>query len=99
MTVEPAVSAAAIERAVEALRAMAYGHRLHILVVLRSGEATPSALAEATEAHATVVSHHLRHLIDAGLVRRRRHSRQVFYSLSSQQTGELLDQILRYAGE
>jgi DNA-binding transcriptional ArsR family regulator len=98
VTVDPGVSAATVERAVRALRAMAYAQRLQILIVLRCGEATPSALADATGAHATVVSHHLRHLVDAGLVRRRRRSRQVFYSLSSEETGDLLDTVLGYAG-
>jgi DNA-binding transcriptional ArsR family regulator len=98
VTVEPAVSAATVERAVQALRAMAYEQRLQILIVLRAGEATPSALAGATGAHATVVSHHLRHLVDAGLVRRRRRSRRVFYSLSREETGNLVDTVLGYAG-
>ena len=100
MTAEPVIETAALERAVLALRGMAYEHRLHILVLLRAaGEATPSALAEAVPAHATAVAHHLRHLVDAGLVRRRRHGRQVYYSLPGEATGRLIDEVLHYVGE
>ena len=99
MSAEPEVGSAALTRAVEALRGMAYEHRLRILVLLRAGEATPSALAEAVPAHGTVVSHHLRHLVHAGLVRRRRSGRQVYYSLPGEATGRLIDEVLHYVGE
>ncbi|MEV6494192.1 metalloregulator ArsR/SmtB family transcription factor, partial [Actinoplanes sp. NPDC051633] len=72
------------------------GHRLHILVLLLQGEATPSALAESIPAHATAVSHHLRHLVDAGLVRRRRDGRRVFYSLPREATGRLVAGVMQY---
>ena len=99
MTAESGVSAAVLIKAVEALRGMAYEHRLHILVLLRAGEATPTELVEAVPAHATVISHHLRHLLHAGLVRRRRRGRQTFYSLRSEATGRLVEEILRYVEE
>ena len=99
MTTGSDVSPAVLGKAVEALRGMAYEHRLHILVRLRAGEATPTELAEAVSAHSTAVSHHLRHLIHAGLVRRRRQGRQVFYSLPSEATGRLVDDVLRYAAD
>ncbi|MBM2614845.1 helix-turn-helix transcriptional regulator [Actinoplanes sp. LDG1-06] len=86
-----------LDRAVEALRGLAYGSRLHIVALLREGEATPSALAEAIEAHQSVVAHHLRYMVDAGLLRRRRQGRQIFYSLADEGTARLIDEILRYA--
>jgi DNA-binding transcriptional ArsR family regulator len=85
-----------LQRAVEALRGMAYEHRLHILMLLRAGEATPSMLSDALSANLTAVAHHLRQLVNAGLVRRRRQGRQVFYSLPDESTGRLIDDVLRY---
>lgn len=99
MTAEPVISPGGLARAVEALRGMAYDHRLHILILLRAGEATPSALTEAVPAHATSVSHHLRHLLHAGLVQRRRRGRQVYYSLPNEAIGRLVDEVLRYVAE
>jgi DNA-binding transcriptional ArsR family regulator len=99
VTAEPGISQATLAKAVEALRGMAYEHRLHILILLRAGAATPTELAESVPAHSTAVSHHLRHLIHAGLVRRRRQGRQVFYFLPDDATGQLIDDILRYAAE
>ena len=99
MTTRAAVNPAVLARAVEALQGMAYEHRLHILVLLRDGEATPTELSEAVAAHASAVSHHLRHLVHAGLVRRRRRGRQVFYSLPGEAIGRLVDEVLRYVAE
>ena len=98
MTAEPPISAATLDRAVQTLRGMAYEHRLHILVLLRAGEASPSAPAERIPAHPTAVAHHLRHLVDAGLIRRRRRGRRVFYSLPGEAAGRLVAEVLRYVG-
>ncbi|BCJ50393.1 hypothetical protein Asp14428_18680 [Actinoplanes sp. NBRC 14428] len=86
-----------LERAVIVLRGMAYGHRLHILVLLRSGELTPAELADAVPADPTALAHHLRFLKDAGLVRRQRRGRHVFYALHDEATGRLVNEVLRYA--
>ena len=96
VSASPVIDLATLVQAVETLRGMAYEHRLHMLVVLRDGEATPSTLAEAIAAPPTAVSHHLRHLLDAGLIRRRRRGRQVFYQLSGDATSRLIDEVLRY---
>ena len=86
-----------LDRAVEVLRGMAYHLRLHILVLLRGGEATPAALCAATAASPTVVSHHLRNLTHAGLIRRRRRGRHVYYSLPGESTDRLVDEIISFA--
>ncbi|MDY7085044.1 MAG: metalloregulator ArsR/SmtB family transcription factor [Actinomycetota bacterium] len=99
MSTEPVISPNALAKAVGALRGMAYEHRLHILILLRAGEATPSALTEAVPAHATAVSHHLRNLIHAGLVQRRRRGRQVFYSLPNESIARLVDEVLTYVAD
>ena len=85
-----------LDRAVEVLRGMAYQIRLHILVLLREGEATPAQLCEATAVHPTVVSHHLRNLAHAGLIRRTRRGRHVYYSLPGEATGKLVDEIVSF---
>ncbi|MEU8659644.1 ArsR/SmtB family transcription factor [Actinoplanes philippinensis] len=99
MTSGPVIHPSDLDRAVEVLRGMAYQHRLHILLVLRAGEATPSGLAEIVRAHPTAISHHLRHLADAGLILRRRRGQRVYYSLPGESTGRLIDGILTFLAE
>ena len=96
MTAAPAIDPADLDRAVEVLRGMAYQHRLHILVVLRAGEATPAALGAVVPAHPTAISHHLRHLADAGLIRRTRRGRHVYYALHGESTGRLIDEVISF---
>ena len=89
---------ATLEHAAEALRAMAYGHRLHLLLhLLRVGEQTPGALAAALELEPTLVAHHLRCLRDARLIRRQRRGRNVFYSLEGPATSQLIQEVIRFA--
>ena len=98
MTAAPAIDPADLDRAVEVLRGMAYQHRLHILLVLRAGEATPAALCERVRAHPTAISHHLRNLADAGLIRRSRRGRHVYYALRGESTGKLIDEVIAFVG-
>jgi len=86
-----------LERAVMALRGMAYEHRLHILVLLLNAEQTPASLSDVIPAEPTAIAHHLRFLRDAGLIRRRRNGRQVFYTLRDEATRSLVAEVLRYA--
>lgn len=86
-----------LERAVEVLRGMAYEHRLHILVVLRSGERTPAELSTIVPADPTAIAHHLRFLLDARLVRRTRRGRNVYYALRGEATSRLIGEVVRYA--
>ena len=87
-----------LRRAGVVLRAMAYERRLRILVALRGGEHTLTALTREVPAEITALSHHLRHLQDARLVRRQRRGRQVVYSLADDETRRLIDEALRHAG-
>jgi DNA-binding transcriptional ArsR family regulator len=88
-----------LERVVAALRGMAYEHRFRILVLLMLAvESSPAELAEALPLDATIVAHHLRHLLDAKLIRRQRRGRRVFYTLSDDATRRLVGEVLRYAG-
>jgi DNA-binding transcriptional ArsR family regulator len=86
-----------LRRAVVVLRGMAYEHRLHLLLLLRDGERTPAELAGLVPAGPTAVAHHLRYLLDARLVRRRRTGRQIRYSLTGEATRRLVDEVLRHA--
>ena len=87
-----------LERGVAALRGMAYEHRFRILVLLMAGpESTPVDLARALPLDVTVVAHHLRHLLDAKLIRRRRRGRRVFYALSDDATRRLVGEVIRFA--
>jgi DNA-binding transcriptional ArsR family regulator len=81
--------------AVEVLLGMAYEHRLRILVVLMEGDATPTMLAASLAIDATLIAHHLRHLLVARLVRRRRAGRQVFYGIDIE-AATLVSEVLRY---
>lgn len=87
-----------LSEAVEVLLGMAYEHRLRILVVLMDGDATPTMLAAALALDATLIAHHLRHLLVAHLVRRRRAGRQVFYGIDGDRARRLIAEVLRYSG-
>lgn len=96
MSADPVIRPSDLDRAVLVLRGMAYQHRLHILLVLRAGEATPADLCAIVPAHPTAISHHLRHLTDAGLILRRRQGQRVYYSLPGESTDRLIDSILHF---
>lgn len=89
---------ALLGKAVTVLRGMAYEHRLHILILLSDGERTAGELASTVPTDPTAVSHHLRCLLDARLVRRQRRGRNVFYSLPDDATRHLIAEVLRHAG-
>jgi DNA-binding transcriptional ArsR family regulator len=84
-----------LSEAVEVLLGMAYEHRLRILVVLMDGDATPTMLAANLAIDATLIAHHLRHLLVARLVRRRRAGRQVFYRIDGE-AARLVTEVLSY---
>jgi len=87
-----------LEGIVAALRGMAYEPRLRILVMLSTvSESTPVDLTEALPLDGTIIAHHLRHLLEARLIRRRRRGRRVFYSLTDEATRRLVGDVLRYA--
>lgn len=71
-------------RAVAAARFRALGDetRLRLLELLTAGERSVAALMEDTGLGQSLVSHHLRALRQAGLVRDRRDGRWVFYCIA-----------------
>ncbi|MBO4161367.1 ArsR/SmtB family transcription factor [Micromonospora antibiotica] len=86
-----------LDRAVVVLRAMAYEHRIRILVLLQDGDETPASLAEALCVDKTVIARHLRYLKDARLIRRTRRGRQVTYTLQGEATRRLVTEVLHHA--
>ena len=71
-------------RAVAALRFRALGDetRIRLLEMLATGERTVGELMDATTLGQSLVSHHLRTLRQAGLVRTRREGRWIHYTAS-----------------
>ena len=66
-------------------------------MLLQDGERTAGELAAEVPADPTAVAHHLRCLLDARLVHRRRQGRNVLYSLPDEPTRHLLTEVLRHA--
>ena len=73
-------------RAIAATRFRALGDetRIHLLELLTAGERNVAELMELTELGQSLISHHLRSLREAGLVRDRRDGRWVYYSIAEQ---------------
>ncbi|MGW3891529.1 metalloregulator ArsR/SmtB family transcription factor [Micromonospora chokoriensis] len=86
-----------LDRAVVVLRAMAYEHRIRILVLLQNGDQTPASLAAAMSADSTIIARHLRYLKDARLIRRKRRGREVTYTLHGEATSRLIAEVLQHA--
>ncbi|MEV4724203.1 ArsR/SmtB family transcription factor [Micromonospora humida] len=86
-----------LDRAIVVLRAMAYEHRIHILVLLQDGDQSPASLAEAISVDSTTVARHLRYLKDARLIRRKRRGREVTYTLQGEATRRLITEVLHHA--
>jgi DNA-binding transcriptional ArsR family regulator len=95
----PAPTDRDLERIVAALRGMAYEPRFRILAMLAAvPESSPLDLTEALPLDSTIVAHHLRHLLEARLIRRRRRGQRVFYAVTDEATRRLVVDVLRYAG-
>jgi DNA-binding transcriptional ArsR family regulator len=93
----PELASQDLDRVCAALRGMAYETRFRILAtLLLVPESTPAGLTAALPLDATVVAHHLRHLLDAKLIRRQRRGRRVFYTLADEATRRLVGEVIRY---
>lgn len=73
---------ASMETVLDALRGAAEGTRLRILRVLSGGELTVSELTQVLGQSQPRISRHLKLLVDAGLVERRREGSWAFFRLS-----------------
>ncbi len=75
------------------LRLISEPTRHAILATLRSGEQTVNQIVTATQGEQSNISHHLRTLREAGLVRAHRTGRHQHYRLAETELGRLLDQV------
>lgn len=79
------------------LRLISHPTKHGILTALREGDASVSELVEATGAQQSNVSHQLRSLREAGLVRSRAVGRTRRYRLADPELRRLLEQVERLA--
>jgi DNA-binding transcriptional ArsR family regulator len=80
----------------DVFQALGDSTRRELLSVLAEGEQTTTALAEPFALSRPAISKHLKVLLDAGLVRRRRRGRHQVYTLSAGPLGEASDWLLTY---
>jgi len=72
-------------------------HRLKIIYALvEGGEMCVGAIAELVGTSESATSHQLRNLRLAGLVRSRRHGREIFYSVADPHVRVLLDVVVKH---
>ena len=88
-----------IEVLAELFHQMADPTRLLLLMSMFNGEKCVCEMAEQTEVSVSAVSHQLRSLRMARLVRNRREGRHVFYSLDDDHVRELVSKGLEHIRE
>jgi len=88
-----------IVEAVMLLKGFADPTRLRILCLLSGGEVCVHDLVTALDISQSGISHQLRILRDAHLVRSRRSGRHVFYQLADRHVRELLENALSHGEE
>jgi rhodanese-related sulfurtransferase/predicted transcriptional regulator len=79
-------------------KALGNGRRAELVDVLAQGERSVDELASEIGQSVANTSHHLQHLLRAGLVRTRRDGTRIHYSLSSPRVGELWAAVRDVAG-
>ncbi|MFO0723035.1 MAG: metalloregulator ArsR/SmtB family transcription factor [Myxococcota bacterium] len=81
-------------------RAFSHADRLTVLLALSEHESLcVSELTELCGATQSAMSHQLRRLREAGLVRARRRGKQIFYALDDQHVAAILEDALSHARE
>ena len=80
-----------LETMARLFKAMGDPTRLSILTALAGGEMCVCDLAAFSGASESAVSHQLRHLKDLGLLKRRRESQCLYYSLDDEHVAEMID--------
>lgn len=91
----PAVRA----RALELFRAIGHPDRLVTLLALARGERCVSELAALCGTSHSAMSHQLRILREAGLVRAERRGKQVFYGLDDDHVARIIDDAVAHVHE
>ncbi len=80
-------------QAVRLLKTLANESRLMIMCVLAEGECSVGALNERIDLSQSALSQHLAVLREQGLVRTRRESRTIYYSLAESQAVALINKL------
>jgi ArsR family transcriptional regulator, lead/cadmium/zinc/bismuth-responsive transcriptional repressor len=73
--------------------------RLRIVLACASEPVSVGAIAESLNLSASLVSHHLRRLRAARIVRADRHGKQVFYAAADAHVSRMLADMLDHVGE
>ena len=73
---------------IKVFKALADDNRLEVMELLMSGEKCGCELVEALKIGQSTLSHHMRILLDAGLVNARKDGKWIHYSLSEAGTQE-----------
>ena len=97
VTVHRAVGSPELARLADLFKALSDPTRLRILLTLRHGEACVHELCARVAMSQPAVSHQLRLLRVAHLVRARRDGREVYYALDDEQLMELIAQARSHA--
>lgn len=83
----------------ETFRLLGDRSRLRILASCLDGPRSVGDIAESLDLSQTLVSHHLRLLRGARLVKGERQSRQVFYALADDHVSDMLRDMIQHVGE
>ncbi len=83
----------------ETFRLLGDPSRLKILLSCMSGPISVSEIAEKLELSLSLVSHHLRHLRSARLVKAVRQSKYIFYEIADQHVSQVLQDMATHISE
>ncbi|MCF7646392.1 metalloregulator ArsR/SmtB family transcription factor [Bacillus subtilis] len=83
----------------ETFRLLGDPSRLKILLSCMSGPISVSEIAEKLELSLSLVSHHLRHLRSARLVKGVRQSKYIFYEIADQHVSQVLQDMATHISE
>jgi DNA-binding transcriptional ArsR family regulator len=83
----------------ETFRLLGDPSRLKILLHCADGSKSVSEISEELELSQSLVSHHLRLLRGARLVRGTRRSKNVFYEIADDHVGDMLHDMISHIGE
>ncbi len=86
-------------RALAMFQAIAHADRLDVLLALSVAPQCVSDLAEACQASPSAMSHQLRRLREAGLVRAERHGRRIEYALADRHVAKIVGDAVAHAAE
>ena len=85
----------AAERASQMMKTLGHSGRLMILCNLAEGERSVGELADELEMSQSSLSQHFARMRNEGLVKSRRESQTVFYSLASEELQQVIEALYR----